>query len=153
MPTKSKVGYGIGLALSTIGAAASTYALTLKDAEAPTRGWIQLGGAAASAAGAFATSLAAIPGPGGLVIGVISALTSAIPGLIAGLNDLTHKTELQLKAAREVTTQRKEEATLANYEVKNLTTTISKVEKLAEAKHESAEAYQEWLDYVNQIVD
>jgi len=39
-----------------------------------------------------------MPNAAGVAMGAISALTSALPGLIAGYNDLTHAEELAIKS-------------------------------------------------------
>ena len=150
---KQGAGWAIGSALSLAGAGLSTWALTMKDSEASTRGMIQSIGGLTSGIGSLVTSIAMIPGPAGIVLGIISAITSAMPGLIAGINDLQHAQELQISAARKAAEEANQEATLAKSEAKNLENVIEKLEKLSEAKNESNEAYQEWLDYVNQVAN
>lgn len=149
---KKRVGIAAaGRALSMAGTAASTYALTIGDNEAVRRGKWEIGGGIATGIGQGIATGAMVGGPWGAALGGITGVVSALPSLVAGINDVTHAEELRIKAMRESTEKSNQEAVLAKSEARNLENTIEKIEKLSAAKNESNEAYQEWLDYINQI--
>ena len=140
-----------GTAISAAGAGLSTLALTMKDSQAQLRGATQAVGGLASGFGSYLATAALMPGVAGKVLAVISALSAAIPGLISGFHDLAHAEELHISALKEQAEQSEQEALIARQEATDLGNTIEKIENLTKAKNDSSEAYQEWLDYVNQV--
>ena len=152
---KKKVGIAAaGRAVSMIGTGISTAALTIGDKNAKDRGGMELLGGALSGIGqGVATGALMGGGLPGIILGGISGIMSALPSVIAGINDLTHAEELAIKAAKEEAKQAQENATIKNAEAKNLDTAVKKLENLSEARFDSNEAYQEWIDYQNQLVD
>ena len=141
----------MGTAISTAGAGLSTLALTMKDSQAQLRGATQAVGGLTSGFGSYLATAALMPGVAGKVLAVISALSAAIPGLISGFHDLTHAEELHISALKEQAKQSEQEALIARQEATDLGNTVEKIENLTKAKNDSSEAYQEWLDYVNQV--
>lgn len=149
---KSKVlRYG-GMALSTLGTALSTAGMTMGDEQAGTRGAMKIGGAVSSFLGSVASG-ASVGGVWGGVAGGIIGIIGQLGTLTSGFYDVTHAEELNTKATLERIEKLKQESLVQKNEVKQLSSTINKLEELEEAKYSSNEAYQEWLDYKQQIAD
>ena len=154
---KTNAKYASGMALSTAGAALSTWALTQKvetKEDAQVRGAKEIGGGVLSGLGQGIMTGALIgssAGHWGAIAGGLSGLIAALPGVISGINDLQQAEQLELKASRETAKAAQDNATLRKAETRDLENTVEKLEKLNEAKYDSNEAYQEWLDYVNQV--
>ena len=90
---------------------------------------------------------------GNPLIGALNGVTSLLPSFISALSmhrvTLEREIELQTKVAQES----KQKATQAKGEVKELEVARDKLENLQEASIESAEAMQEYKDYMNQLAD
>ena len=150
---KAMISQAAGQAISLVGAGISTAALTMGDDSAKTRGGWQIAGGALSGIGQGIATGAMISGLPGVIIGGLAGIAAALPGVIAGFNDLANAEKLAIKAAQEKVEKSKQETLLAKQEANNLDTAVTKLEKLAEARFDSNEAYQEWIDYKNQLVD
>lgn len=152
---KKKLGIAAaGRAVSMVGTGISTAALAIGDNNAKIRGGMEIGGGLLTGIGqGIATGALMGGGIPGAILGGISGIMSALPSLIAGWNDLAHAEELAIKAAKEEAKQAQEDATLKKAEARNLDTAVKKLEELSEARFDSNEAYQEWIDYQNQLVD
>lgn len=152
---KKKLGItAAGRAVSMVGTGISTAALAIGDNNAEIRGGMEIGGGLLTGIGqGIATGALMGGGVPGAILGGISGIMSALPSLIAGWNDLAHAEELAIKAAKEEAKQAQEDATLKKAEARNLDTAVKKLEELSEARFDSNESYQEWIDYQNQLVD
>jgi len=93
------IGHVAGQAISLVGAGISTAALTMGDDSAKTRGGWQIAGGALSGIGQGITTGAMIGGLPGGIIGGLAGIAAALPGVIAGFNDLANAEKLAIKAA------------------------------------------------------
>ena len=129
--------------ISLVTSALSAYALTIKDA------------ASATVEGSKTIS-GGLNTIGGLALGIFGGQWQyAIPMLISGIptliDGLIYTTEEKLKNATEKATELSNTALQRKSEHRNLKNEIKELENLTDARHDSAEAYQEWLDYNNQM--
>lgn len=143
--------YG-GMALNMAGTALNTWGTSViaqgGGKNLQTGSIMQAGGGVLSGAGMGLM----MGGPWGALVGGLVGLVGSLPGLIKGLNKNNQLEADRLQAEKEA-----DEANIKRAETKNeydsLKALIEKVEKTEEFKNDSEEAYQEWVDANNALVE
>lgn len=143
----------IGQVLSVLGAAISTWALTIKDSsdDKVERSKVWSGvGQALSGAGSGAMLGLQIAGPWGALAGGILGALSGLPAILDGINKTTEEQISLLKQEQaeldNVATQRKGEYT-------SLKTEVETLKELEKAQYESEESMQAYRDKMNELAD
>ena len=141
--TKTQANWGI--VLGSLGSIISSVSLALGDLDTQagrtTSGLLQLGGGLTSAFGQLLTHN---------YIGAAITLFSTITSSISTMIETTEEKVERLKDAMEETSN---QTILAKDELKTLEDYRKKLEKLTKERYNSDEAYQEWLDLNNEIVN
>lgn len=87
------------------------------------------------------------------LLGVITAVVQSIPNIITLFDGLTATSkEVVAQLDKEIQKQ-KEQVVLRRGEVSELETAAKKLEELREHQYDSTEAYQDYIDYMNQLGD
>lgn len=141
-----------GQIASVAGTALTTGALAIGDKNATTRGVMTGIGGVASTIGKTMTGFG-IGGPYGALMGFLSSIPNLAATATSAMYDITHATELHIKALKEELVTQKQNTLVANNEVKNYEQAINKLNTLIEHQYDSNEAYQELIDYRNSLID
>lgn len=140
-----------GQALSMIGAAVSTWALTIKDSSEHSieRSKVASGaGQALSGAGTGVMMGLQVAGPWGALIGAILGALTGLPAILDGLNKTTVERIAQLEQEQQeldnLATQKKGEHVSLKNEIEDL-------KQLEKAQYDSEEAMQAYKDKMNEL--
>lgn len=159
------VGRYASAALGILGSSLSISAMNQYGAsktvdEDRVAGRTMLGSAIASGAGGAISGalagakLGAVAGPYGIAIGAaVGGIASALPGISSALSMLNPSLARQVELAEKTAKEAKQESTKKKGEYSELSTAYDKLVKLEQASHESSEAMQEYIDYMNQLGD
>ena len=159
-----EVGQLFGQALSLAGAGLSIkglskYGASTSEKEDREAGTLTLGGALANLAGSALSGAAMgsmAGGPGaviGALQGTLSSLITIIPNVISGISQYNVTLSRQIELSEKAAAQAQENVTRAKGEEKALETSYNQLKQLEEARYNSAEAEQEYIDYMNQLKD
>ena len=137
-----------GAALTVAGA--NKYGTSKTSGEDQSAALLTGGGAALQGLG---TGLMAGLSTGNVLIGVIAGIAALIPGLISALEQGNVSTERQIELALKREEEAKNTALKSKGEFNDLDIARNKLKSLEDASYESAEAMQEYKDYMNQLAD
>ena len=150
----SMVANIIGSALSVAGT--SMYGASTNSNTDRTAGLLTTAGGVASGVGGAITGakIGSVFGPGGIAIGgIIGALISGLPGVIAGIDQLNVSIERELELHNKRIEAAHQEAVLRKGEANDLATSLDKLKQLEEAQYTSNEAMEEYINYRNQLAE
>ena len=143
--TIQKNALKIGASLSLAGSAINTLSMSFGNLETELgraiSGTGQLVGTAVDAAGKILTK------------DYIGAAISIISGIINAVDTMHESLEERVERLKDKAEETNNEALLKKNDYKNTKNELEKLKKLEDARYDSNEAYQEWIDYQNEIAD
>ena len=137
-----------GIAMSSLGAIASIRGLS--DNNSTASAWKQGIGSVFSGVGSGLLTFSTTANP---IFALISAITTAIPGVINAFRTGIKSTEEKLKELQQSIEDSKNQALLSKDELKTLTDYEKKLKEAKAAQYDSVEAKQEYYNLMNEIAD
>lgn len=136
-----KIGAGLSLAGSAINTLSMSFGNLETELGRTISGTGQLVGTAVDVVGKILTK------------DYIGAAISIISGVINAVDTMHESLEEKIDRLKNKTEETNNEALLKKDDYKNTKNELEKIKKLKDARHDSNEAYQEWIDYQNEIAD
>ena len=138
-------------AASLLGTATSSLGIMMADGSNKIAGSMEIAGSILNGVGTGLSTGFAIGGPWGAAIGTIVGIISALPGFISGAAETIETAEERVDKLGKKIKETEEDTLLSKNELKTLENYRQKYEELYDARNDSNEAYQEWLDLNNEI--